>query len=662
MRMPALYTIALFLPLVAAFAAIAPMRRAYRSSIAHAILALSGLVGLAATAAYVGALTQGATPVVAVALAPLFFLYVTPLSAFFLGLVFVGVTLTSWYAQGYLPLYKQTYSISWLDFATSLFIFGMVATIMAGQPFSFLIAWEFMSIAAYFLIIADGSKDSLAAGFRYLLMAQLGFLSLMVGLLMLAGGNPFVSWAVVAHVAATLSPRALLGAFLLLLAGFGSKAGLVPLHQWLPSAHPQAPSHSSALLSGVMLKVALYGFILTLGLFPSVPVSWAVLVIVLGLLSAFFGVLHAVVENDTKRMLAWSSIENMGLLFAGIGLVLAVPNLPVGANAAALTAALTGFVALHALNHSLFKSGLFMATGAVVAQTHTRDLDRLGGLARAWPLFSGVFLVLALSAAALPPTGTFFGEWLLLQSLAVGFASSAPAVALSGALVLALVALVSGLAVFAFVKLFSVAFLGRARTSEAEQVSSMPRSLTLPPLVASALVLFSGLFAFPYLSRLPRTQVWHLPLASTVVPGASMSASIVFLALMLALVVVTAVYRTFARRSIRVTDTWDCGTPLTPRMQYTATGFSAPIRFFFRSLVLAQKQMVAEPVVSTNPWIATRRLSWTTESFWEAWLYRPVGKAALALSSFVRRLQNGAVQFYLALVFLTLIGVILYAL
>ncbi len=303
-----------------------------------------------------------------------------------------------------------------------------------------------------------------------------------------------------------------------------------------------------------------------------------------------------------------------------------------------------------------------MATGAVVAQTHTRDLDRLGGLARLWPLFSVVFLALALSAAALPPTGTFFGEWLLLQSLALGLANSAPAVALGGALVLAVVALVSGLAVFAFIKLFSVAFLGRARTSEAEHVSPMPRSLTLPPLVASVLVLFSGLFAFPYLSQLPRTQVLQLPLVSTVVPGAAMSASIALLALVLALVIVAAVYRTFARRSIRVTDTWDCGTPLTPRMQYTATGFSAPIRFFFRSLVLAQKQMVAEPVVSTNPWIATRRLSWTTESFWEAWLYRPVGKATLALSSLVRRLQNGAVQFYLALVFLTLIGVILYAL
>lgn len=662
MSLSALYSIALFVPLVAAFAAIAPIRRAYRSSIAHAILVLSGLVGLVATAAYFSALMQGTNSVVAVALAPLFFFYVTPLSAFFLGLVFVGVALTSWYAQGYLPLYEQTYSIPWLDFATSLFIFGMLATLMAGQPFSFLLAWEFMSIAAYFLIVADGSKDSLAAGFRYLLMAQLGFLSLVVGMLMLAGGNPFVSWAAVAHIAASLSPRTLLGAFLLVLAGFGSKAGLVPLHQWLPSAHPQAPSHSSALLSGVMLKVALYGFILALSLFPMIPISWAILVIVLGLLSAFFGVLHAVVENDTKRMLAWSSIENMGLLFAGVGLILAVPSLPIGASAGALTAALTGFVALHALNHSLFKSGLFMATGAVVAKTHTRDLDRLGGLARSWPLFSGVFLALALAAAALPPTGTFFGEWLLLQSLAIGFASSAPAVALSGALVLAVVALVSGLAVFAFVKLFSVAFLGRARTSEAEHVSSMPHSLTLPPLVAAVLVLLSGFFAFPYLSRLPLTHFWHLPLASTVLPGATMSAWIAVGALMLAFTIVVVMYRTFARQSVRMTDTWDCGTPLTPRMQYTATGFSAPIRFFFRSLVLAQKQLAAEPVVSTNPWIAARRLSWTTESFWEAWLYRPVGKAALALSSLVRRLQNGAVQFYLALVFLTLIGVILYAL
>ncbi len=657
-----LYGGAFLLSGAAALAAMALARSAHQSAVTHALLILSGLFGLAASVGYCIELAHGVVRVVPVYATALFAFFVTPLSGFFLALVFLGVTLTSWYALGYLPRYHTHYTLPWLDFATSLFVLGMVGTLMAGQPFAFLIAWELMSVAAYFLIIADGSRESLTAGFRYLLMAQLGFLALLVGLLLLAGGDPFASWAAVAHAAAALPPSARLGAFLLLLVGFGSKAGLVPLHQWLPAAHPQAPSHSSALLSGVMLKVALYGFILSVGLLPAVPFSWAMLVIVLGLASAFFGVLHAVVENDAKRMLAWSSIEHMGLLFTGVGLLLALPNLPVGADAAALTAALTGFVILHALNHSLFKSGLFMATGAVVAQTHTRDLDRLGGLAQRWPLFSGAFLALALSAAALPPTGTFFGEWLLFQPLAIGFRSAAPASSLGAALVLAVVALVGGLAVFAFVKLFSVMFLGRPRSSAAEQAGEMPLLLTLPPLAAAVLVSLSGLLLFPLLAQPERVRLLGLPFASAVLPGAAMSSWGVVFALLGSAAAAAAFYRAFARRTIRITETWDCGAPLTARMQYTATGFSAPIRFFFRALVLSKKTLVVEPVVVTNPWIAKRRLSWATESFWEAGLYRPVGRAAIAISASVRRLQNGAVQFYLALVFAALVGVILFAL
>ena len=657
-----LYRLALVLPMVSAGASLALMHRKRQSPYAHVLLILSGVCGLLATGMFYDLLAQGRLGFAVLYVSPLFSLVVTPLSAFFLGIVFLGESLTSWYALGYLPHYRDTYRLPWLDFATGFFIFGMLVTLMAAQPFAFLVAWELMSVAAYFLIVADGSKESLSAGFRYILMAQIGFLCLLLGFSLLAGGNPFLPWAMVAQAAAALSPGVRATAFVLLFAGFGSKAGLVPLHQWLPAAHPQAPSHSSALLSGVMLKVALYGFILSLGLFPGVPLSWAILVVVVGLVSAFFGVLHAVVENDAKRMLAWSSIENMGLLFAGVGLVLVVSAVPVGASTAALSAALAGFVALHALNHSLFKSGLFMATGAVVTQTHTRDLDRLGGLARAWPLFSGLFLALALSAAALPPSGTFFGEWLLVQSLAVGFGSGTPFLSLTFALVLAAVALVGGLAIFAFVKLFSIAFLGRARSEEAELVGPMPRALTLPPLVSAALLALSGLFAFPLLASPGNVRFSDLPLITTLQPGGAVSAWLLVVALMLAAGIVLVVLRVFARNAVRVTDTWDCGTPLSARMQYTATGFSAPIRFFFRSFVLSQKKLVVEPMVATNPWIAHHRLSWTTDSFWEAWLYRPVGKAALSLARHTRRLQNGAVQFYLLLVFVALVGVIIFAL
>lgn len=658
-----LYLVAFVLPLLAALAAIVLGPVQHESKIVHGLLMLSGITGLSATFVFFNGLMHGTVTAVTVFSALLLPFAVTPLSAFFLGIVFLGVLLTSWYAMGYLPHYRETYSLAWLDAASGVFIFGMLATLMAGQPFAFLLAWEVMSVSAYFLIIADGSPESLSAGLRYILMAQLGFLCLLAGFMLLAGGSALVSWAAVASAASALPHTVQAIAFFLLLAGFGSKAGLVPLHQWLPFAHPQAPSHSSALLSGVMLKVALYGFILSTSLFVTIPLSWSLVVIVVGLVSAFFGVLHAVVENDAKRMLAWSSIENMGLLFAGTGFVLALPHLSTDPAITALAAVLAGFVALHALNHSLFKSGLFMATGAVVLKTHTRELDRLGGLAGKWPLFSGVFLVLALSAAALPPTGTFFGEWLLLQSLAAGFASTTPLVALGFALALASVALVGGLAIFAFMKLFSVAFLGRARTVSAEDVPAMPRALTYPPLVSAVLVGTSGLFAFPFLANLGTAPLSGLLSTRTVTSGASMNPWLVIGVLVCTVVVVFVARRVLSvRREIRVTGTWDCGTPLTPRMQYTATGFSAPIRFFFRSFVLARKELVVLPVVATNPWIAERKLTWGTDSFWEVWLYRPVAQAALSLSYGVRRIQNGAVQFYLLLVLIALVSVILFAL
>ncbi len=658
-----LYAVSFVLPLVAGLAAVLLRQSPRETAFAHATLIVSGAVGIAASIWFAfGLAGAGPSGVGIFSFGALAFL-VTPLSAFFAALVFVGVTLTSWFSLGYLPRYRTTYALPWLDAASALFIFGMLATLFAGNPFTFLLGWELMSVPAYFLIIADPNREALAAGFRYLLMAQIGFVSLLAGFMLLAAGNLFLPWALVAGAAARLSPLAAVSAFLLLFAGFGSKAGLVPLHQWLPYAHPMAPSSSSALLSGVMLKVALYGFVLTLGLFPALPLSWAALVILLGLLSAFFGVLHAVVENDAKRMLAWSSIENMGLLFTGVGLLMAMSTFPPSALLDALRAAVTGFVALHTLNHALFKSGLFMATGAVVAETHTRELDALGGLARAWPVFSGAFLVLALSAAALPPTGTFFGEWLLLQSLALAFSAPAPSVAFVAALVLGVVALVGGLALFAFVKLFSVAFLGRARSQRAEHVAPLPKTLALPPMVAAALVALSGLYAFPFFSRIVGLPTFREGLGAVIVPGASLDPLVVFGALALALAAVAFAYaRLSPRRAIRVTDTWDCGTPLSPRMQYTATGFVAPIRFFFRSIVLAQKELVAEPIVATNPWIARRRLTWATGSFWERSVYEPVGKAVVGLSQFARRLQNGSVQFYLLLVFVALVVTIIVAL
>ncbi len=587
-----------------------------------------------------------------------------PIQAFFFGIIGIGTFLASLYAIAYIPLYRESYASAWHASAFALFLIGMEAVVLSPSVLAFLIAWELMSISGYFLVISERTPDAFRAGVEYLVMTQLGFAAIASGMLLLAGGAPFATWQEVAASAAQLSGVARGVAFVLLLAGFGSKAGLVPLHQWLPKAHSQAPSHASALLSGVMLKVALFGFILSVSLFPGIPLALSALVIALGLLSAFFGALHAAVEDDLKRLLAWSSIENLGLIFSGVGAVVMLGALPQSPLVSAMAAGMVTFVILHTLNHALMKLSLFLSAGTIVAKTHTRDLDALGGLAAAWPVFSGVVLALSLAAAALPPFGTFFGEWAYLQALVLGLSAPLPA-SIAAALVLGIIGLVGGLAAFAFVKLFSTVFLGRARSEHAAHAVAGERPsllLVVPPALGALALLGTGLFVLPLLSAQAPLSA-HALFASTVLAsGAAMNAWLVLVLLGGALLLAFLAARAFAsERGARVTGTWDCGTPLTPRMEQTATGFAAPVRFFFRAIVLAEKEVTAEPVVATNPWIAKRRILWSVDSFWERYAYRPIAALVLRTARAMRRMQNGVVQAYLLFMFIALIIVLVIA-
>ncbi|HEX8946647.1 MAG TPA: proton-conducting transporter membrane subunit [Candidatus Paceibacterota bacterium] len=588
-----------------------------------------------------------------------------PLQAFFFGIIGAGTFLASLYAIGYIPLYRESYASAWHASAFALFLIGMQAVVLSPSVLVFLIAWELMSISGYFLVISERTPDAFRAGLEYIIMTQLGFAAISSGMLLLAGGAPFASWQEVAASAAQLSGAARGVAFVLLLAGFGSKAGLVPLHQWLPQAHSQAPSHASALLSGVMLKVALFGFILTASLFPGIPLALSALVIVLGLISAFFGALHAAVEDDLKRLLAWSSIENLGLIFSGVGAVLLLGSLPQSPLVAAMEAGMLTFVIMHTLNHAFMKLSLFLSAGTIVAKTHTRDLDALGGLAAAWPFFSGVVLALALAASALPPFGTFFGEWAYLQALVLGLSAPLPA-AIAAALVLGIIGLVGGLAAFAFVKMYSAVFLGRARTEHAAHAINADRPsllLVVSPALGVLALLSTGLFVLPLLAAQGGGVTAHVLFASTVLAsGMVMNAWLVLTLLGGALLIAFLAVRAFSSaRGARVTGTWDCGTPLSPRMEQTATGFAAPIRFFFRSIVLAEKEVVAEPVVATNPWIAKRQILWSVDSFWERYAYRPVTAVVCRTARTMRRMQNGVMQSYLLFMFIALIVVLIVA-
>ncbi len=656
-----LFAAALFGPLVAGAAALIGGKTRYANTVSQALFMLGAASGVISSIFSAIQFASGTWDPIRFSIPALSnsAFQLDGWTVFFLFLINFGVLLVSLFAAGYLPRYAKTYSLPILNAVTGIFIFGMQATVFSASVFAFLLFWEIMSVSAYFLVIADREEDSLKAGFLYFIMAHLGIACLLAGFLLLAKGDPAATFEGLAKNAAAM-PKGTLGlAFFLLFAGFGSKAGLIPLHQWLPYAHPQAPSNSSALMSGVMLKVAAYGFLrLALDVFPIVPASWAVVVVGIGLLSAFFGVLYAAVETDLKRLLAWSSIENLGLIFAMIGTGLTIRSLG-GLGTVFFVAA-----ALHALNHTVFKSGLFMAAGAIISETHTRDLDQLGGLANKWPAFSGWFLGLVFAAAALPPLGTFSAEWLYLQSLAFGIGSGSPLASFLFIMAISVVALVGGLAILTFAKTFTAIFLSKPRSAHAEQAHPLPTMLILPvaaTVITSALL---GWFSAPIATTiagflLPSDRpITTFTLA--VGPGATIQPVFLF-ALIALLALVTIAIRKWMDPRVRSTDTWDCGQSVNARMEYTATGFSAPIRFFFRSILLSQKEMRTERVTPDNAWILKRHLTWGTHSIWEEWAFKPIGKMLLFLAKWTKRLQNGVIQFYILLVLLTLITVLMIA-
>ncbi|MBM3272357.1 hypothetical protein FJY94_03745 [Candidatus Kaiserbacteria bacterium] len=644
---PALLATALVLPLFAGL--IAAFTR--RTNLAvQSLFIISGAAGLAAC---VASFLSGTAVIVEPGI-----LELSSLSVLFLAMLSFGTMLTSVFAVGYLPRHAEMFPARRVNSAMGFFLTGMTGVLVAQTLPAFLITWELMSIAAYFLIIADRSRESIAAGFVYFVMTQIGFASILSGMLILSGGNVMASWPAIAANTSRLPFVLASAGFFLAFAGFGSKAGLVPLHVWLPQAHPQAPSHASAMLSGVMLNVALYGFLRLMSFFADVPLSWILVIVAAGALSAFFGAVHAVTESDAKRLLAYSSIENMGLIFLGIGVMTVLRSLYGDPATAALASGAAVFVVLHIVNHFLFKTGLFMTVGAVFSTAHTRTLDELGGLARRLPILSAATLILSLAAGAMPPLGTFFGEWSFVQTLALAIMTLPLAYAAGAVIILSIVALVAGLALFASVKLFSVAFLGRARTPHAETAQPLPFSMVAPPVASALALVFSGIVALPLVTQ------WRTGFADDFVlaSGARINTLWLLIIAVVLPVFLWSLRALLATRRERITDTWDCGQPVTPRMQYTATGFAAPLRFFFRAFVVTTKSVTRMPVVLTNRWIATHRLEWDISSVWERWIYASATQGTMRVAQRIRRLQNGVVQAYLLLLLIALIASILYAL
>lgn len=544
------------------------------------------------------------------------------------------------------------------------FLAGMNLVLLANDAFSFLVGWEFMSLASWALVVSQHrDAGNRHAGLVYLVMAFCGTLALLMCFGLLAGHGTGFGFDDIRHAALPGTSGALV--LLLALVGTGSKAGLFPLHAWLPLAHPAAPSHVSALMSGVMTKVAIYGFVrFAFDLAPpGTDGDWfGGLLVVLGAVTAVYGVLAALLEVDIKRVLACSTIENIGLVFGALGLALAFRAKGLEAAAAlALTTAL-----LHSVNHALMKSALFMGAGAMVAATGERNLDAFGGLARCMPRTAATMLVAAAAIAALPPLNGFVSEWMLFQAVLASPMLPGWLLKLVIPAAGAAFALAAALAAAVFIRLFGISFLGRPRTAAARQAREADRlSSTAMLLTAATCILLGALPAVgiePLQGLVYELVGTRLPDATagpwgSLVPlptsGSSYNGLIILVFLATSATVAAIALRLVTSGAIRRTPAWDCGFPEAhPATQYTAMSFAQPLkRVFGTTLFLAHETVEFAPPGDTRSAVATagwRDVAWDLA-------YRPLADAVLWLADRLNMLQFLTIRRYLLLVFTALV-------
>ena len=627
------------------------------------VLPLFGLAGLAALAAGLVALSQGAATGATLPLGLPWLPWrvrLDALAGFFLcvvGSVSVAVGL-------YGPAYVRSFehgreSLIALGGFAGLFLAGMLLVILADDAFLFMVAWEVMSLSSYFLVaFHHDNPANRRAAFLYLLMAHIGGLAILLGYGVLAsfgGGFDFASMR-----AAPLSATWAGVAFVLAFVGFGMKAGLVPLHAWLPEAHPVAPSHISALMSGVMLKVAVYGFVrFVFDLVGDIQWQWGVAVLAVGCLSALLGVLAAMLQTDLKRLLAYSSVENLGIVFIALGLAMVF----VGTGhhllgSLALVAAL-----YHALNHALFKGLLFLGAGAVLHSTHERDLEQMGGLLRRMPWTGWFFLVGSVSISALPPFNGFVSEWLTFQAALQAWQLDSGVLRSLVPMASAVLALTSALVAATFVKVYGVAFLGQARSRHVRRARQVPPGMRAGQGLLAAGCLLLGVFPSTVIelintvpqqllgSGLPQATahgwLWLTPVSAST---ASYSAPLLVATLAVAAAVAAwALHRRGAVRRVRRCDTWDCGfAPPTPRMQYTAAAFAQPIRRVFGLAFQIEESLESRDDGNRRYQLRIGDRSWDL-------LYMPVAHGVAAAARRVVRLQSGNVRVYLGWTLATLL-------
>lgn len=553
--------------------------------------------------------------------------------------------------------------------ALPVFVAAMLLVPAAASVGTFLLCWELMALTSLLLVVAEHRRrrEVAEAGVWYAVMTHLGFVSVLFGLVLFSAHATGDSFAELRESAGTLSPATRSVVFLATLVGFACKAGIVPLHAWLPRAHPEAPSHVSALMSAAMVNLGVYGLVrVGFDLLGVGPRWWWLAVLLLGALSAVYGILQATVTTDLKRLLGYSTTENMGLVMIGVGAA--------GMFASAGDHLLSGLAMiaalLHVVNHAAFKTLLFLSAGSVLHATGTRDLDALGGLRRRMPATTAMFALGALAASALPPGSAFVSEWLLVQALIHGLPASGVATAITMPIAVGAVALTAGLAVATFVKAFGVGFLAKPRGRAAEEAKeSRPSMLSGMGLAAAACVglALAPTLLVPGLTRAVGVvdELAGAPVRGVVALRLSgvdglLSPLLLLGALLAAVVATVAVLRLVsAGRVRRAARLWDCGGgPLSARMEYTATSFAEPLQRVFDDVLRPEHDVDVTHVAESRYLVDTVAYRRRVPDRIERRLYGPVLAAAQAWGSAGRKLANGSVHRYLGYGFVTLIALL----
>jgi hydrogenase-4 component B len=581
-----------------------------------------------------------------------------PLSAFFLILLGGASFGVSLFSAGYFKSMPGN-TLGLLCFEYHLFLAGMALVLLAGDAYMFMVAWETMALSSYFLVTTDHHiPDIRKAGYLYLLIAHVGAIAILLGFGVMQGGHGIGAYTFAAMRAAHLSVFWSSAVFLLALFGFGAKAGLLPLHVWLPEAHPAAPSPVSALMSGIMLKTAIYGILrVTFDLLGAQQWWWGVLALALGLITAIFGVMFAAVQGDMKRLLAYSSIENIGLLLVGVGLTIIFHVYGKDALAAlSLTAML-----YHSLNHAFFKSLLFIGTGSILHATGERNMGRMGGLIHHMPWVAALMLVGVLSISGLPPFNGFVSEWLLLQAFLLSPGLPNSYINMLIPVAAGVIALAAALAAYVMVKFYGIIFLGRPRG----ETTAQPHDAGLRERIGMGWLAFGcvalGLAPVYVVQRIDLvTQTLIGRGLGNAAPGwlfltpvdtdrASYSPVLFLLAVSGVMLVTILLVHYFYHGRLRRGSAWDCGFPAqTARMQDTAEGFGQPIRRIFEPFFRIESELPS--AFDAHPQYRGR----SEDRIWYA-LYLPIRRVTEKLSSWVALLQHGRIHLYLTYTFVTLV-------